>query len=153
MGVDIWEVCVWAKTALEQYAPPWSSQWHHAMMVANELKNNNNNKSAVNVALLHDVVEDTEATLQEIADGAKLTQEERDALDAITRRPNEQYFKYIERCGKNKLATTVKLVDLRTNIVRCALELPKGSFSLLERYVKAYGMLKKVKIKEIKNVK
>ncbi len=67
------------------------------------------------VAVLHDVVEDTDVTLASLTDlgyPARIV----DALDAISRCSQETYHDYIERVALNSLATRVKLADLRDNL-------------------------------------
>lgn len=69
------------------------------------------------VALLHDVVEDTDWTIE------KLNIEGYDdviigAVDAITRKEGETYRAYIERVKKNPIARRVKIADLRDNLGR-----------------------------------
>lgn len=70
------------------------------------------------VAVLHDVVEDTETTppealLQEIYNdfGRRIG----DAVAAITHAEGESYKDYIIRVSKNKLAKTVKIADIDHN--------------------------------------
>lgn len=65
------------------------------------------------VAWLHDVVEDTSFTLEDIESIFGNTV--RDAVDAITRREGEDRTAYLERVRANKTATAVKLSDLRHN--------------------------------------
>jgi (p)ppGpp synthase/HD superfamily hydrolase len=67
------------------------------------------------VAVLHDVIEDTSYTLEQLRirgySAAVLA-----ALDCLTRRPDESYEVYIERIAINDLASRVKLADLVDNI-------------------------------------
>jgi len=70
-------------------------------------------KEAKTVALLHDVLEDTPTTLDEFF---FVTPEERLAILAITRLKDEDYFDYIKRVKANRLASIVKLADLRFNL-------------------------------------
>lgn len=68
------------------------------------------------VALLHDVVEDTGITLDDLRekefDGEILV-----AIDAITRRKDEhKYFDFIQRVAKNDIARIVKIHDLEDNM-------------------------------------
>ena len=56
------------------------------------------------------------------------------ALNAITRRSNEQYFDYFLRVKRNKTAKNVKLKDLHENMLRC-------NDSLKKRYIKATTLL------------
>ena len=86
------------------------------------------------VAVLHDVVEDTWMTLELLA-RMGFPDEVVAAVDALSHRDDEEYFSYIERCGRNYLGAVVKLADLEDNCdpVRAF----KGQGNLLERYAKA----------------
>jgi len=66
------------------------------------------------VGILHDVVEDTQATVGDIADrfGWRIA----DAVEAITHRADESYQDYIERVIADPLARCVKLADLEHNL-------------------------------------
>lgn len=93
------------------------------------------------VALLHDVVEDGYATVEELREMWGLSGRQCNALNAITRRKNEKYFDYIERVKQNPDAVVIKLADLQHNIKRCASSID-DRWSLIRRYAKAYGILK-----------
>jgi GTP diphosphokinase / guanosine-3',5'-bis(diphosphate) 3'-diphosphatase len=67
------------------------------------------------IAVLHDIVEDTEVTLG-VLDVKGYSQTVIDAIDAISRRPGEPYDVYIERCAQNPLAARVKMADLHDNL-------------------------------------
>lgn len=66
------------------------------------------------VAVLHDVVEDTWVTL-DLLQREGFNQDIIDAIDCITRRENEKYFDFIQRCKYNNIAKFVKLADLEDN--------------------------------------
>lgn len=68
---------------------------------------------AVVVAYLHDVVEDTPITVEEIAKlfGLEVAQ----AVDAVSKRPGETRDDYYARVAANPLAMIVKAADLRDN--------------------------------------
>lgn len=68
----------------------------------------------ITVAYLHDVVEDTVVTLDDIK--IFFTDAVVEAVDAITKRKGESYFEYIDRVRKNDLATFVKAADLTVNL-------------------------------------
>ena len=68
------------------------------------------------VAVMHDLVEDTEVTLAYLQVHAGYSRPVCDAVNALTRRPGESYMQYIERVAQNPLATKVKLADLRDNL-------------------------------------
>lgn len=67
------------------------------------------------VALLHDVVEDTDWTLDGLrAEGFSETVLA--ALDRLTHRDGEDYAAYVERIAADPLASAVKRADLRDNM-------------------------------------
>ena len=70
-------------------------------------------KEQMIVAALHDVVEDSDTTIQDIEFdfGSAVSF----AVDCITKRKGEPYQDYLERVMKSPLATVVKLVDLQHN--------------------------------------
>lgn len=66
------------------------------------------------IALLHDVVEDTETTFETFAKEG-FSEEIIDALKFLTHEKNVPYMDYIANIKKNSLATKVKLADLKHN--------------------------------------
>jgi len=81
------------------------------------------------VALLHDIVEDTTATIKSnigIPSNMStiefdrqvelLTKKEFTAINALTKKDNEGYFKYLTRVVSNELAIKVKIADIIHNI-------------------------------------
>ena len=71
-------------------------------------------KDAKVVALLHDVVEDTTVMLDDLRQD--FNENIVEAVDAISKREGERYWDYIARVKANKLATKVKLADLKHNL-------------------------------------
>ena len=71
------------------------------------------------VALLHDVVEDTAITLEDLA--KEFPPEVVEAVDLLTHKPGVDYFDYIRAIRTNHTALTVKLADLNHNsdFTRC----------------------------------
>ena len=67
------------------------------------------------VALLHDVIEDSDFTFDNIINEG-FSHNVIDALVVITKREYEPYEDYINRVKENKLATKVKLADLEHNM-------------------------------------
>lgn len=65
------------------------------------------------VALLHDVVEDTNVTLEELA--MHFPAEVVEAIRIMTHGEDESYLDYVRRVKENPIARTVKLADLRHN--------------------------------------
>ena len=66
------------------------------------------------VAYLHDVIEDTELTLEDLYE-CGFSKEVIEAVDIITKKRGEDYQSYLNSVKKNKLARAVKLADLRHN--------------------------------------
>ena len=69
------------------------------------------------VGVLHDIVEDTDCTLDEIREafGAEISE----AVDAMTHREGEGYFsEYLARVEENAIAKVVKLCDAQHNFSR-----------------------------------
>lgn len=65
------------------------------------------------VALLHDVVEDTSITIDELE--GEFPQEVITALQLLTHDPSTDYFDYIQELKDNPVAKAVKVADLNHN--------------------------------------
>ena len=70
-------------------------------------------EAEVCAALLHDVAEDTDVTLDDLV--KEFPQEIVEALRLLTHAEGEDYFEYVRRLRKNPIARAVKLADLRHN--------------------------------------
>lgn len=66
------------------------------------------------VAYLHDVIEDTELTLEDLREYG-FSEEVLKAVDVITKKKGQDYQTYLYSVKENKLARVVKLADLRHN--------------------------------------
>ncbi len=102
--------------------------------------------SAVIVALLHDVLEDTNYDFDDLKSAVPLNSEEIDALKLLTHDKNIPYFEYIEKIKTNKLATKVKIADLQHNSDLS--RIPENSrtdkdLARVEKYRQALQILKK----------
>ncbi len=73
-------------------------------------------KLLLTVAYLHDVVEDTDTTVEEIA--KEFGEEVAEAVDAMTHRDCESYQQYVKRASANPLAKTVKFHDILFNLTQ-----------------------------------
>lgn len=92
-------------------------------------------------AVLHDVVEDTAWTLDDLrAEG--FSPEVLAAIDCLTHRDGETYDDYIERVADNELARAVKLADLKDNMnFRRIPELQQKDLDRLAKYHQAWFQL------------
>ena len=69
------------------------------------------------VAVLHDVVEKTGWTLDNLRNEG-FSEQIIAAVDAVTRRHNEDYFDFVQRTRDNDLGRRVKIMDLKDNIAK-----------------------------------
>jgi len=69
------------------------------------------------IALLHDVVEDTELEEYDLIE-AGVPPTIVGAVSCLTHRPGEPYADYIERVRKHPLARLVKIADIESNLAR-----------------------------------
>ncbi len=66
------------------------------------------------VALLHDIVEDTDVTIEDLTN-AGFPEEIVEAVRLMTKTKGEDYFEYVRRIKGNPIARKVKLQDLAHN--------------------------------------
>ena len=94
------------------------------------------------VGVLHDVVEDTDWTFEELA-AEGFSSEVIEALRCVTKLSEEEpYDEFIERVKANQLAVAVKLNDLADNMdIRRLGELTEKDFERLQKYHRAYKQL------------
>lgn len=90
------------------------------------------------VGVLHDVVEDNAtwplAALRAEGFSDAIIQ----AVDAVTRREDEDYETFVRRAGRNEIGRRVKLADLADNMELTRIKAPKPEdHARLERYRKA----------------
>lgn len=69
----------------------------------------------VAVALLHDVLEDTDVTVKDLLD-AGIPDNVVEAVTVLTKQRHEKYDDYLTRVKKNTLAYHVKLADMSSNL-------------------------------------
>ena len=97
---------------------------------------------AVCVALLHDVLEDTDFPREILEKEFPIAVME--AVDLLTHKEGVPYLEYVEKLKDNPLAQTVKLADLTHNCdnTRLHLEGEAAQRRLEEKYYKAFEILK-----------
>lgn len=96
------------------------------------------------VAVLHDVIEDTTVTLEDLRREG-FSETVLSAVTCVTHCRDEPYADYVVRCKGNPLARQVKLADLTDNsrLDRCILRVERIARDLarLHRYVLSYKFL------------
>ncbi|MBR2778975.1 MAG: HD domain-containing protein [Firmicutes bacterium] len=110
----------------------------HPLSVAGQL----DTEEEIMTALLHDVVEDTDYTLNDLKrEGFPPAVIE--ALQLLTHDPEVEYMDYVRRIRPNALARRVKLADLWHNSLpeRLAQPLTEKDRQRLEKYRKARAIL------------
>lgn len=98
------------KAHAEQYDKSGLPYAHHPLHLAEQM----DDEESTIVALLHDVVEDTEYTIKDIK-GMGFGDAIVEALVLLTHDPSVPYFEFIKAIVENPLAKKVKLADLKHN--------------------------------------
>jgi (p)ppGpp synthase/HD superfamily hydrolase len=93
------------------------------------------------IALLHDILEDTNTTPEELL-SLGVSEEELEAIQLLTKPSEEPYFDYINRVAKNPYARPVKKADLTHNMdLSRLLQITDKDRKRREKYLKAYNLL------------
>ena len=93
------------------------------------------------VALLHDVVEDTDYTLQDLRE-MEFPQDAIDALALLTHDPEVPYMEYVSEIAKNPIAKAVKIADLKHNSDLSRLDsVDEKILKRREKYLQALALL------------
>jgi (p)ppGpp synthase/HD superfamily hydrolase len=94
------------------------------------------------VAILHDVVEDTDWTFERLAEEG-FPADVIEALNCVTKREGEEYDDFVKRSASNKIARKVKLADLEHNMdARRLSNVTEKDIERLKKYVRAWRFLK-----------
>ena len=94
-------------------------------------------------ALLHDVVEDTDYTLEDLC-AMGFPADVVDALALLTHDPAVPYMDYVKEIAKNPIARKVKMADLRHNSDLSRMdEVDEWAVKRTEKYKKALAYLKR----------
>jgi len=123
----------------EQYDKSGMPYIFHPYEVAEDMKT----EEGVVTALLHDVVEDSNVTFEDliavgIPDNAII------ALKLLTHNDETPYLEYVTKIKINSLAKTVKLADLKHNSDLTRIEEPnEWDYKRIDKYKKAIDILQK----------
>ncbi|MCB1711272.1 MAG: HD domain-containing protein [Candidatus Riesia sp.] len=118
--------------------------FRHCYTVMEKAEQKGCSKAGVYAALLHDVVEDTDVTFDELSRRYQIPFEVVQLVDLLTRREDETWEAYIKRVSTSDEATKIKLCDLEHNSDITRLKgIGKKDHERNERYVWAYSYLKR----------
>lgn len=100
-----------------------------------------NDEETTVVALLHDVVEDTDYTIEDLTKmgfGKEIT----DAIALMTHADDVEYMDYVRMIKENPVAKAVKLADLKHNSDLTRLDyVDEKALARKEKYLKAIALL------------
>lgn len=92
-------------------------------------------------AVMHDVVEDSDWTLEALREEG-FPDEVIDAVEGLTRQDGETYMAFIERAAQHPIARVVKQADLEDNLdVRRLATVSEKDRERLDRYLRALRRL------------
>ena len=108
--------------------------WHVAEQMTNE--------ESCAAALLHDVIEDTDITADDLRN-AGISERVVQAVLMLTHDKTEPYLEYVARIKDDPIASEVKLADLAHNsdVTRFAVPMTDKDRARLEKYQKAIAIL------------
>jgi (p)ppGpp synthase/HD superfamily hydrolase len=93
------------------------------------------------VAILHDVVEDTDWTFKDLEEEG-FPRAVLEALDSVTKRKGEAYEDFVKRSANNPLGRKVKLADLEDNMdLRRLQNITEEDKARLQKYLNAWKSL------------
>ncbi len=100
-------------------------------------------EAAMMAAVLHDVVEDTRWTLDQLRNKS-FPDEVLVAVECLTKREGEDYMAFVERAKANPIARQVKIADIEDNMdVRRISNFTLRDAERMEKYNKAWQLLTK----------
>jgi (p)ppGpp synthase/HD superfamily hydrolase len=112
----------------------------HVLKVMHYLKTDD--EELMCIAVLHDVIEDTNATRRDLQD-IGMTDRVMKAVHLLTKRENEPNDLYLKFISMNKDAILVKMADLRHNMdIRRLKGVTEKDLQRLAKYAKSYEYLK-----------
>jgi (p)ppGpp synthase/HD superfamily hydrolase len=110
---------------------------YHPIHLAEQM----DDEASICVALMHDVVEDTDTTFEDL-EKEGFTKEIIDALRLLTHDDSVPYLDYVKEIKQNPIATKVKLADLNHNSDLSRLDsVDVKAMERLEKYKKSIAIL------------
>jgi len=109
----------------------------HPFHLAEQMKD----EATTIVALLHDVVEDSDLTFADL-EKEGFNKDIIDALKLLTHNDGSKYMEYVKRIKENPIAKAVKLADLRHNSDTTRLDvIDENAIKRRDKYLKAIKFL------------
>lgn len=110
---------------------------YHPVHLAEQM----DSEEAICVALLHDVVEDTDITFEDLKEHG-FSEEIINALQLMTHEDDVPYMEYVKKLKTNEIAKKVKLADLNHNSDLSRLDIiDEKALCRVEKYKKAIELL------------
>ncbi|MBY0206572.1 HD domain-containing protein [Paenibacillus cucumis Kampfer et al. 2016] len=95
------------------------------------------------VAVLHDAIEDSEVTIEELR-GLGFSEEILTAIQLLTRSTEDSYEEFIEKTTTNRTARNVKIADIKENMNISRIKNPtQEDYNRLDKYRKALERLER----------
>ena len=95
------------------------------------------------VAVLHDIVEDTDYTIENLRENG-YSKQVLEAIECLTKRDGEDYDEYLNRCKSNPIARKVKIADLEDNIdIKRLGVLKEEDLKRLNKYLRVWKYMTK----------
>lgn len=94
-------------------------------------------KDLLYIAYLHDILEDTDCSIDDLAD-IGLSESIIDAINLLTKTKNYNYVTYIENIKQNKLAKIVKIADTLSNL---EFSIKDCNYNFIKKYNKQLQLL------------
>lgn len=109
---------------------------YHPIHVAEQM----NTENECIIALLHDVVEDTNVTFKQLEE--VFSKEIIDILKLLTKKKEIDYYEYINKIKENAVARKAKIADIKHNLDRSRLDvITDKDIKREEKYKKALSIL------------
>lgn len=101
------------------------------------------------VAVLHDVVEDSDLTLEDLKSQG-FSSSIIEAVESLTKRPGENYEDFVRRAACNSIGREVKLADLSDNFDLSRIEKPnEKDYERVKKYQRAINIIQGCKIADV----
>ncbi len=108
----------------------------HLIRVSQKLREITSNKNIIASALLHDILEDTKKTENDLL--FQFPKEIVETVKCLTREDHESYKEYLKRLKINETSRIIKLCDLTDNMNITRIKNPtKRDYDRVEKYQKA----------------